>query len=58
MKHRILISLLSALLPVLAGAQVMKYDREAANFNEALPLGNGHIGAMVYGGVTDDLINL
>ena len=36
----------------------MKYDREAANFNEALPLGNGHIGAMVYGGVTDDLINL
>ena len=58
MKHRILISLLSALLPVLAGAQVMKYDREAASFNEALPLGNGHIGAMVYGGVTDDLINL
>ena len=49
---------MSALLPVLAGAQVMKYDREAANFNEALPLGNGHIGAMVYGGVTDDLINL
>ncbi len=49
---------MSALLPVLAGAQVMKYEREAANFNEALPLGNGHIGAMVYGGVTDDLINL
>ena len=49
---------MSALLPVLAGAQVMKYDREAANFNEALPLGNGHIGAMVYGGVTNDLINL
>ena len=58
MEHRILISLLSALLPVLAGAQVMKYDREAANFNEALPLGNGHIGAMVYGGVSDDLIGL
>ena len=36
----------------------MRYDREAASFNEALPLGNGHIGAMVYGGVEDDLINL
>ena len=36
----------------------MRYDREAASFNEALPLGNGHIGAMVYGGVDDDLINL
>ena len=36
----------------------MKYDREAASFNEALPLGNGHIGAMVYGGVADDLVNL
>lgn len=47
------------LLPVAAAqAQTMKYDREAESFNEALPIGNGHIGAMVYGGVTDDLINL
>ena len=36
----------------------MIYDREAAGFNEALPLGNGHIGAMVYGGVSDDRIGL
>ena len=49
---------MSALLPVLAGAQVLRYDREAASFNEALPIGNGHIGAMVYGGVSDDLLNL
>lgn len=41
-----------------AGGPVMKYDRPAADFNEALPLGNGHIGAMVYGGVEEDLINL
>lgn len=41
-----------------AWGQVMRYEHEAASFNEALPLGNGHIGAMVYGGVDDDLINL
>ena len=40
------------------GAQVLRFDREAAGFNEALPLGNGHLGAMVYGGVDDELINL
>ena len=43
---------------VAQGGPVMKYDRPAASFNEALPLGNGHIGAMIYGGVEDDLINL
>lgn len=41
-----------------AGAQTMKYGQPAVSFNEALPIGNGHIGAMVYGGVEDDLINL
>ena len=55
---RILSIALSVLIPIAAGAQVMRYDRAAASFNEALPLGNGHIGAMVYGGVDDDLINL
>lgn len=29
---------------------VLWYDREAANWNEALPIGNGHIAAMAYGG--------
>ena len=56
--RKFLLILLSAAFPAFAGAQVMKYDREAANFNEALPLGNGHIGAMVYGGVSDDIIGL
>ena len=41
-----------------ASAQVMRYDAPARDFNEALPLGNGHIGAMVYAGVEDDLVNL
>ena len=39
-------------------AQVMRYSQPAADFNEALPIGNGHIGAMVYGGVHDELLNL
>ena len=56
-KHIAFVLAFLAALPQ-AGAQVMRYDREATDFNEALPLGNGHIGAMVYGGITDDLINL
>jgi alpha-L-fucosidase 2 len=34
------------------------YRRPAASFNEALPLGNGRLGAMVYGGIDEDLITL
>lgn len=34
------------------------YRNPASNFNEALPLGNGRLGAMVYGGVHKDLIRL
>ncbi|MBP3270183.1 MAG: glycoside hydrolase family 95 protein [Bacteroidales bacterium] len=43
---------------VSASAQglVLRYDKPATRFEEALPLGNGHLGATVYGGVTDDLI--
>lgn len=56
---KLAIIIASIMLPGLStGAQTMKYDREAGSFNEALPIGNGHIGAMIYGGVTDDLINL
>ncbi|MDO5442217.1 MAG: glycoside hydrolase family 95 protein [Bacteroidia bacterium] len=50
--------ILLALATGRTGAQTMKYGQAAASFNEALPIGNGHIGAMVYGGVEDDLINL
>ncbi len=34
------------------------YDRPAAIWNEALPLGNGNLGAMVYGGIDYELIKL
>ncbi len=36
----------------------LKYDRPAAYFEEALPIGNGRIGAMVYGGVKGDTLTL
>jgi len=32
------------------------YRKPAANWNEALPVGNGHLGAMVFGGVTSHRI--
>jgi len=35
---------------------MMKYEQPAELFEEALPLGNGHIGATVYGGISDDTI--
>ena len=35
---------------------VLSYDRPATRFEEGLPIGNGHLGATVYGGVADDLI--
>ena len=34
------------------------YKRPAENFNEALPLGNGRIGACVYGGVEYETVSL
>ena len=37
---------------------VLHYDKPAAYFEEALPLGNGCLGAMVYGGTSEDRISL
>src|SRR6188768_2787312 len=34
------------------------YKQPARNWNEALPLGNGRLGAMVFGGTTEELIQL
>jgi alpha-L-fucosidase 2 len=34
------------------------YDRPAANWNEALPLGNGRLGAMVFGGAARERLQL
>ena len=37
---------------------LLKYERPAEYFEEALPLGNGRLGAMVYGGTAADRISL
>lgn len=34
------------------------YDRPAANWNEALPVGNGRLGAMVFGGIDEEQLQL
>ena len=47
-----------AFLPVGASAQTLWYDRPASHWVEALPLGNGRLGAMEYGGVECDTIQL
>ena len=41
-----------------SSALVMFYDEPADEWLEALPLGNGRLGAMVYGGVVDETIAL
>ena len=40
------------------GALTLHYDRPAEYFDEALPLGNGRLGAMVYGGTSSDRLSL
>lgn len=39
-------------------SKVMYYDKPANKWTEALPLGNGKLGAMVYGGVEKEKIAL
>ena len=40
------------------GTNVLWYRQEAQSWNEALPLGNGRLGAMVYGGALHEKISL
>src|SRR5690606_24266387 len=40
------------------GERVLWYAQPAQTWEEALPLGNGRLGAMVYGGVTRETIQL
>ena len=56
--------LISAIFCLTATAQttqapmVLKYDKPATYFEESLPIGNGKIGALVYGGTDDNIIYL
>lgn len=56
-----ILPLLLAAVPALhaAGPHILRYDKPARNWStEALPVGNGRIGAMEYGGVADARILL
>lgn len=37
---------------------LLQYKQPAENFNEALPVGNGRIGGMIFGGASNELIKL
>ena len=37
---------------------VLQFDKPATYFEESLPIGNGKIGALVYGGTDDNIIYL
>ena len=41
-----------------APGHTLWYERPASNWNEALPIGNGRIGAMVFGGTCEERIQL
>ena len=60
MKIRALIALL-ALSPTLSVGQsalTLHYHKPASAWTEALPMGNGRLGAMVFGGINEELIQL
>ena len=58
LRHIILITLLFFSLGSFAQVHKLWYDKPAATWTEALPLGNGRIGAMVYGNPAIDQIQL
>jgi alpha-L-fucosidase 2 len=39
-----------------AGELVLWYDKPATKWEQALPVGNGHLGAMVFGGLAEERI--
>jgi alpha-L-fucosidase 2 len=41
-----------------SSALTLRYDKPALSWNEALPLGNGRIGAMIFGGVDAERVQL
>ena len=55
MNPRLIILSLAAALPAMAaGKPLLWYQQPAGKWTEALPIGNGHMGAMVFGGVAKE----
>ena len=49
---------LSATAQTTQAPMVLQYDQPATYFEESLPIGNGKLGALVYGGTDDNIIYL
>ena len=64
MKKLAVLAFVAAVLPLAAHGDTpqwpmrMWYDHPADYFEESLPIGNGRLGALVYGGVDDNVIHL
>ncbi len=52
---KIVTSVLFTTATLAAASDVLWYRQEAANWNEALPIGNGRLGGMVFGGLADHI---
>jgi alpha-L-fucosidase 2 len=55
---RLIASALVATASLAAASDLLWYRQEAANWNEALPIGNGRLGGMVFGSVISEHIQL
>jgi alpha-L-fucosidase 2 len=44
--------------PLFAADNSLKYNQPASHWTEALPVGNGRLGAMVFGGIADEHLQL
>ena len=53
-----LVSTLCSLRAAAAPGRVLRFDAPATHFTESCPLGNGRLGAMVFGGVAEERIVL
>ena len=61
MRETLLTTMLATTLTLSAQEQapmLLQYDRPADYFEESLPIGNGKLGALVYGGTDDNIIYL
>lgn len=41
-----------------ASTRILKYDQPASMWTDAMPIGNGRLGGMVYGGTHDEIVKL
>ena len=53
-----LLSFMIVNLSIAQQSQKLWYKKPAKEWTEALPVGNGRLGAMVFGGVADELLQL